>query len=347
MAKITLDKQEIRLGGENRVKSEIVKVTLDNVKDYNFQISTQLNDYVSLQKSKDYKELTITLLKNPRETEQTRSGTLKLISKEDSSIEAELKVILEHEPDLNRDITTDPSYLEIGGKFENIEKTLKITLQNIQSIEFELSATLQDWITCELAKDYSTLTLRMNENLENVLLDYLILQSNDIENEVVIKRIKIKAIPLINRGELNSTTDSSNTILIPQFWSDWLQIKLNYNENGITEALKFPDFTQSPKSFAMQTDGDSYTGVISYNWATKFLTLEVFDSGGAKIQGVTNITKFPTNLLFAPELSQYGLFYLSNFDSLFFGKVPKSWYNDRLTEAEILSYTKKFILPKE
>lgn len=110
----------------------------------------------------------------------------------------------------------------------------------------------------------------------------------------------------------------------------------DYNQNAITETAKFPTLTTGPISLMLQAGNTFYTAQILYNSVTKWMTLKVLDVSGNVIQGETFLNEFPTNLLLASELKEYGLFYYPRLNIFKFYKLDSDWYNSLNMDYETL-----------
>lgn len=101
----------------------------------------------------------------------------------------------------------------------------------------------------------------------------------------------------------------------------------NYNENGLTEASKFPALTVGPMTLSLQVDNEFYTARVKYNSATKWFTLDIVGPNNEILQGETFVADFPTNLLNASALKGYGLFYFPKQNKFKMYKLDEGWYN--------------------
>lgn len=114
------------------------------------------------------------------------------------------------------------------------------------------------------------------------------------------------------------------------------EVKLDYNEVGVTEAQKFPSLTTGAISIPLQTDDDIYTAIITYNASTKWLSLKVTTMNGDILQGETFLADFPTNLLNCEALRDFGLFYFPHANTLKYVKLDEDWYNSINLDYETL-----------
>ena len=101
----------------------------------------------------------------------------------------------------------------------------------------------------------------------------------------------------------------------------------NYNETALTEASKFPSLTTGPMTLTLQVNNEFYTARIKYNSVTKWFTLDIIGPNNKILQGETFVSGFPTNLIVAPKLKEYGLFYFPRSKKFKFYKLTEKWYN--------------------
>lgn len=126
------------------------------------------------------------------------------------------------------------------------------------------------------------------------------------------------------------------------------QIDCDYNQNGVSEAQKFPSLTTGAITIPLQTSSDNYTAMIRYNASTKWLTLCVTTIDGDIIQGETFVADFPTNLLTCEALKEYGLFYFPSANVFKYVKLDEDWYNSiNLDYATLLKCLELSVFPSE
>lgn len=114
------------------------------------------------------------------------------------------------------------------------------------------------------------------------------------------------------------------------------EFTIDYNPAGVTEAEKFKSLAVPPFSMLLTANATSYTALVKYNHAEKWMFLTVFDTDGNCIQGETFVAESPVNLLSASDLRGYGLFFNSGIKKFLFYKLNNTkWYNSvDLTEDE-------------
>ena len=100
-----------------------------------------------------------------------------------------------------------------------------------------------------------------------------------------------------------------------------------YVPTALTEASKFPSLTRGNMTLMLQANNDFFTARLKYNSVTKWFSLDVIGSNNQIIQGETFVADFPTNLLNASELKEFGLFYFPKSNVFKFYRLTEGWYN--------------------